>query len=131
MFGGASRNRLRRNRLSGNGYATQGNNFGIGIEGNGTNDNVVEHNTITGNANGLFMTPTVQGNIIRRNLIVGNPPVQVDVDHPSAKGADIKNLAPSSANTFDDNKCLTSANGNAPCPAVMGHSPEQSQSDRR
>jgi len=116
MFGGSSRNRLRGNRLSGNGYAAQGNNFGIGIEGTGTNDNVVEHNTVTGNTNGIFMTPTVQGNIIRRNLIVGNPPVQVDLDHPSAKGVDIKNLSPSGANTFQDNRCLTSVN--APCPAV-------------
>jgi len=120
MFGGASRNRLRGNRLSGNGYAVQGNNFGIGLQGTGTNDNVVEHNTITGNTNGLFMTPTVQGNIIRRNLIVGNPPVQVDLDHASAKGVDIKNLAPSGANTFQGNKCLTSVN--APCPAVKRQS---------
>jgi parallel beta-helix repeat protein len=122
MFGGSSRNRLRRNRLSGNGYAAQGSNFGIGIEGNGTNDNIVEYNTVTGNTNGLFMTPTVQANIIRRNVIVGNPPVQVDLDHPSTTGLDIKNLAPSGANTFQGNKCLTSVN--APCPAVKS-SPEK------
>jgi parallel beta-helix repeat protein len=117
MFGGASRNRLRGNRLSGNGYTAQGNNFGIGIEGTGTNDNVVEHNTITGNTNGLYMTAGVQGNIIRRNLIVGNPPIQVDLDHPSAKGVDIKNQAQSGANTFQSNRCLTAVN--APCPAVQ------------
>ena len=116
MFGGSSRNRLRGNRLSGNGYADQGNNFGIGIEGTGTNDNVVENNTITGNTNGLYMTAGVQGNIIRRNLIVGNPPIQVDLDHPSAKGVDIKNQAQSGANTFQSNRCLTAVN--APCPAV-------------
>jgi parallel beta-helix repeat protein len=116
MVGGASRNRLRGNRLSGNGYADQGNNFGIGIEGTGTNDNVVENNTITGNTNGLYMTAGVQGNIIRRNLIVGNPPIQVDLDHPSAKGVDIKNQAQSGANTFQSNRCLTAVN--APCPAV-------------
>ena len=116
MFGGASRNRLRRNRLSGNGYADQGNNFGIGIEGTGTDDNIVEDNTVTGNTNGLFMTAGVQGNLIRRNVIVGNPPVQVDLDHPSTKGVDIKNLAQAGTNTFKGNTCLTSVN--APCPAV-------------
>ena len=116
MIGGASRNRLRGNRLSGNGYAVQGNNFGVGIQGTGTNDNVVEHNTITGNTNGLYMTAGVQGNIIRCNLIVGNPPIQVDVDHSSAQGVDIKNQAQTGDNTFQDNKCLTSVN--APCPAV-------------
>jgi hypothetical protein len=42
--------------------------------------------------------------------------VQVDLDHPSAKGVDILNLAPSGANTFHGNKCLTSVN--APCPAI-------------
>jgi len=116
MFGGASRNRLRRNRLSGNGYAAQGNNFGVGIEGTGTNDNIVEDNTVTGNTNGLFMTAGVQGNVIRQNVIVGNPPVQVDLDHPSTNGVDIKNLAQTGANTFRGNRCLTSVNG--PCPAV-------------
>jgi parallel beta-helix repeat protein len=115
MFGGSSRNRLRGNRLSGNGYAAQGNNFGIGIL-SASHDNVVEGNTVTGNTNGVSLAATVQGNIIRRNLIVGNPPVQVDLDHPSAKGLDIKNLSPSGANTFQGNKCLTAVN--APCPAV-------------
>jgi hypothetical protein len=68
------------------------------------------------------LSATVQGNVIRRNLIVGNPPVQVDLDHPAATGVDIKNLAPSGANTFQGNKCLTSVN--APCPAVK-HKPEE------
>jgi parallel beta-helix repeat protein len=77
---------------------------------------VVEGNTVTGNTNGLYMTKAVQGNVIRRNLIVGNPPVQVDLDHPSAKGVDILNLAPDGKNTFRGNKCLTSVN--APCPAI-------------
>jgi hypothetical protein len=57
-----------------------------------------------------------QGNLIRRNLIVGNPPVQVSVENPSTSGVDIKNEAPAGANTFQDNICLTSVNG--PCPAL-------------
>jgi parallel beta-helix repeat protein len=126
MFGGSSRNRLRRNRLSGNGYSAQGHNFGIGIQGTGTNDNVVEENTVTGNTNGLYMTKAVQGNIIRRNLIVGNPPVQMDLDHTSAKGVDILNLAPDGKNTFRGNKCLTSVS--APCPAIKSEaSPEKKE----
>jgi len=124
MFGGASRNRLRRNRLSGNGYADQGNNFGIGILSK-SHDNIVEENTVTGNTNGLVMAATVQGNIIRRNVIVGNPPVQVDLDHPSAKGVDIKNQAQSGANTFQSNRCLTAVN--APCPAVK---PQPEEKDK-
>lgn len=61
------------------------------------------------------MQPGVRGNVIRRNLIVGNPPVQVDLDHTSTIGVDIRNLADDGANTFQANVCLTSVN--APCPA--------------
>lgn len=115
-MGGTSRNRLRGNRLSGNGYSAQQNNFGIGLENTGTNDNIVEDNTVIGNTNGLYMTAGVQGNIIRRNLLEGNPPVQVAVDHAVNAGFDIKNLADAGANTFVGNICVTSLN--APCPSV-------------
>jgi parallel beta-helix repeat protein len=115
-LGGSSRNRLRGNRLSGNGYSAQGNNFGIGLENTGTNDNIVEDNTVIGNTNGLYMTAGVQGNIIRRNLLEGNPPVQVAVDHTGNMGVDIKNLADAGTNTFVANICGTSIN--APCPSV-------------
>jgi parallel beta-helix repeat protein len=115
-LGGTSRNRLRGNRLSGNGYSAQQNNFGIGLENAGTNDNIVEDNTVIGNTNGLYMTAGVQGNIIRRNLLEGNPPVQVAVDHSANIGFDIKNLADPGANIFVGNICATSLN--APCPSV-------------
>jgi parallel beta-helix repeat protein len=92
------------------------NNFGIGLEGTGTNDNVVEENTVFGNSNGLYLTATVQGNIIRRNIFLGNPAVQVSVDNPSGSGVDIKNLADAGANTFEGNICVSSVN--APCPSV-------------
>ena len=71
---------------------------------------------MTGNTNGLVIAAGAQGNIIRRNLIMGNPPIQVDVDHSAAQGVDIKNQATSGANTFQGNKCLTAVN--APCPAI-------------
>lgn len=115
MFGGVSRSRLRGNRTSGNGYSAQGNNFGIGLESTDTNDNIVEDNTIVGNTNGLFMTATVQGNVIRRNVIIGNPPVQMGLDHTANNGFDIKNLAQPGQNSFTGNACLTAMN--APCPA--------------
>ena len=86
---------------------SQGNNFGIGLEGTGTNNNVVEENTVFGNSNGLFLTATVQGNIIRHNIFLGNPAVQVSVDNPSGSGVDIKNLADVGANAFEGNACVT------------------------
>jgi hypothetical protein len=65
-------------------------------------------------------------NVIRRNLIVGNPPVQVSVDNPSTSGVDIKNQAAEGLNTFQRNICLTSVN--APCPA-LGRLDEDSSSE--
>jgi len=114
MLGGTSHNRLRANRISGNGYIAPGNNFGIGIISAASTDNLIEENTITGNANGVYLVAGVQGNIIRRNLITGNPPVQVTVDNPSASGLDIRNLGTPGANTFEGNTCLTSVNANCP-----------------
>ncbi len=92
-------------------------NFGIALDGAGTNDNIVEDNTIVGNTNGFYMTAGARGNVIRRNLIVGNPAMQVDLDYASAKGVDIRNLAEEGANTFQANVCLTSIN--APCPGAV------------
>lgn len=80
-------------------------------------DNLIENNEIVGNANGVFLTAGVQGNTIRGNIIVGNPPVQVAVDHTASGGFDIKNLATTGANIFDNNTCLSGLN--APCPAVV------------
>jgi parallel beta-helix repeat protein len=86
---------------------------------------MIEDNTILGNSNGIFLAPGVQGNTIRRNVILGNPAVQVDVDHPSASGLDIKNLADDGANTFRGNVCQTAVN--APCPAVKRVQPNPQQ----
>jgi parallel beta-helix repeat protein len=77
---------------------------------------VIEENTAIGNANGIYLAAGTQGNIIRQNILVGNPPVQVAVDHTSATGVDIKSLADDGANVFRGNVCLTSVN--APCPAA-------------
>ena len=91
-----------------------GNNFGIGFTGTSSN-NLVEDNTIVGNSNGIYLQPTAVTNIFRRNLVMGNPPIQVAVNDPASNGFDIWNLSPAGANTFQANVCLTSVN--APCPA--------------
>lgn len=78
---------------------------------------MVEENTVFGNSNGLYLTATVQGNIIRRNLFVGNPAVQVSMDHPPGGGFDIKSVADLALNTFVGNVCVTGMN--APCPTLV------------
>jgi parallel beta-helix repeat protein len=88
-------------------------NFGIGLIAATDTGNVIEDNTIIGNTNGIFLAQGVQGNIFRGNLIVGNPPVQVTIDHGPSGGADILNMASDGANAFEGNVCLTSVN--APC----------------
>jgi parallel beta-helix repeat protein len=118
VYGGASRNRLRANRFIGNGYADQGKNYNFGM-GIFTNANIIEENIASGNTNGLVLGASVHGNVVRRNLIVSNPPVQISVDHVSTSGVDIKNLSPAGANFFSANICVTSVN--APCPAITSH----------
>jgi parallel beta-helix repeat protein len=102
--------------LSGNGYAAQGNNFGIGLVNPGTNDNMIIDNIIFGNSNGIYLVAGAEGNLIRRNIIAGNPAVQVSVNNPTTTGVDIRNLAAPGTNTLEDNFCLTAVN--ATCPAV-------------
>jgi parallel beta-helix repeat protein len=102
--------------LSGNGYAALGNDFGIGLTSLGNNDNVIVDNVVVGNANGILLVAGAEGNFIRRNIVAGNPAIQVSVDNPTTTGVDIRNLAAPGTNTFEDNFCLTAVN--AACPAV-------------
>ena len=113
----ALRTRIRGNRTSGNGFAAQGANFGIGLPNPADVGNVIEQNTIVGNTNGIFVAAGVKGNFFLLNLINGNPAVQIALDRPSAtSGFDILNLAAAGDNVFEGNGCLTSIN--APCPSV-------------
>lgn len=112
----ASRNRLRGNFVSGNGYAAQGSNFGIGLVDAGDDDNVIENNIVVGNVNGIILVAGAEGNFIRRNIVAGNAPVQVAVNNPTTTGVDIRNDATPDVNTIIDNVCLTGVN--APCPSV-------------
>jgi hypothetical protein len=68
---------------------------------------------VAGNTTGVFLAAGTEGNVIRRNIVTGNPAVQVAVAIP-ADGVDIRNM--SNANIFENNVCLTGVN--APCPAL-------------
>jgi len=110
---------------SGNGSALStlpsgaSNNFGVGLVGT-SKDNLIEKNKIGGNLNGVLILSTTQGgNVIRRNIIAGNPPVQVSKEFGALIGADIQDLSAPGTNTFEDNRCLTYAGaGPSPCPNV-------------
>jgi parallel beta-helix repeat protein len=100
-------NRIRWNVYGGNGSVEPANNdFGVGLVGTSSN-NLIEENIIGGNANGVLLQAGTSGNLIRRNTIVGNPPAQVSATFGAAIGADISNLSPADANTFEDNVCLS------------------------
>jgi hypothetical protein len=118
---GSSHNRIRRNEFSGNGSVAPGapgavpNDFGVGLVG-ASLDNVIEENGIGGNVNGILITPTAMGNLIRRNVIAGNPPVQLSVTFGPATGADIRDAAPPGSNTFEENLCITYLGATVPPP---------------
>ncbi len=113
------------NVYSGNGSALStlpsgaSNNFGVGLVGT-SKDNLIEKNKIGGNLNGVFIAaPTQGGNVIRCNIIAGNPPVQVSKEFGASIGADIQDLSAPGTNTFEDNRCLTYVGaGPSPCPNV-------------
>jgi parallel beta-helix repeat protein len=113
--------RVRLNNTQGNGYSDAQNNFGIGFTGTASG-NVVEENTVSGNTNGILISPLTANNVIRDNIVVGNPAIQSANTRPTAQAVDILNLAPAGATTFERNICVTSVN--APCPATGGR-PQQ------
>jgi len=128
------------NTFYGNGSATSksspsapnSNNFGLGLLGV-SQRNLIENNKIGGNVNGIYLggsgtaPPTVIGNIIRHNVIAGNPPAQVANTFGSAIGADIQNLS-TGANTFDENYCLSYAGaGPSPCSGILDFGNEDLQ----
>jgi parallel beta-helix repeat protein len=112
IFG--SDNRIRWNETGGNGYADPADDHGIGI-GSG-NNNVIEANTAIGNTNGIIVFPAATNTLVRLNVVVGNPPIQVSVSLPTSTGFDILNLSASGTNTFDRNVCITAVG--APCPGL-------------
>jgi hypothetical protein len=114
----SSRNTIRRSEVAGNGTtdpgaptAPRGNDFGIGLVA-ASHRNLIEENGVGGNLNGLAIFPaggaTPTNNLIKRNVIAGNPPTEVaDKAGPDA-GSDIRDFAGASANNrFEDNLCIT------------------------
>lgn len=127
------------NTYSGNGSALStfsggatSNNFGVGLVGS-SHDNLIEKNKIGGNLNGvLIMKSTQGGNIIRRNIIAGNPPGQVSNEFGASIGADIQDLSTAGTNTFEDNRCLTYVGSAqpAPCPSISKPEDDEDQQQR-
>jgi hypothetical protein len=123
-------NRIRRSELAGNGSAAPGtpvgtpNDFGVGLTGN-SSGNVIEENGIGGNINGILLFPATQGNLIRKNVIAGNPPIQVSATSGAAVGVDIRDFSASGANRFKENLCITYEGASpSPClklPQFAGH----------
>jgi hypothetical protein len=116
-------NRVWRNHYLGNGSIAVGgptgtpNDFGVGLVGTSSN-NVIEDNSIGGNINGILLFPLTAGNLIRRNIIAGNPPVQVSVTAGTPVGVDIRDASAPGANSFQENLCITyeGATTPPPCP---------------
>jgi len=132
----SNKNRMRKSAFYGNGsvdYANGNVTFGIGLEGS-SSENVVEENDIGGNSNGVLFFNTSSGNVVRRNIIVGNPAAQVVKTFVLAnqQGADIAFRASFAGanNTFEDNFCLTYIKGagpaTAPCPDIRTEGVEES-----
>ena len=113
-------NRFRGNVASGNGYAVSppNLNFGLALSGRG---NTVSENIITGNVTGIHISGASVDNLVYRNIIAGNPPIQISVNVPEFRGFDIRNFSPEGANTILENSCLTySGAGRSPCPSIIG-----------
>ena len=125
----SNNNRVYRNHYYGNGSVVAGaptgtpNDFGVGLVGTSSN-NLIEDNSIGGNVNGIIIFPLTSGNVIRRNIIAGNPPVQLSVTHGMPVGVDIRDASPPGANTFFENLCVTyeGATVPRPCPSFPRYS---------
>lgn len=130
----SNNNRVRRSEFFGNGSiinpsgppaAGVPNDFGVGLVGS-SSGNIIEENGIGGNINGLALFPlsptaTPAGNLIQKNVIVGNPAIEVSASSTLAPvGADIRDFAAAGSNTFRKNLCLTytGATTPPPCPNV-------------
>ena len=109
---GGGDHRIRWNETSGNGFANPSDDYGIGIVAG--NNNFIEANTAIGNTNGIVLLAAATNTVVRENVVVGNPPIQVSISVPGSSGVDILNLADRGSTTFDRNLCVTAVA--APCP---------------
>jgi hypothetical protein len=134
----SNKNRMRKSTFYGNGsldYPNGNVDFGIGFEGS-SRENLVEDDDIGGNTNGVLFFNTSSDNVVRRNIIAGNPAAQVIKTFVLAnqQGADIA-FRPTFAganNAFKDNFCLTYIQGagpaTAPCPNMRTEGVEEAAS---
>jgi hypothetical protein len=133
-------NRIRRSEFTGTGSIATGgavipdqpfpNDFGVGLVGS-SSGNIVEENGIGGNINGLALFPlgalTPTGNRIEKNVIVGNPPIEISADNPAINpvGSDVRDFSAPGSNTFKENLCMTYTGASPnPCtqlPQFAGH----------
>lgn len=134
----SNKNVMRKCTFYGNGsvdYANGNVDFGVGFEGSSTG-NQVEESDIGGNSNGVLFFNTSSDNVIRRNIIAGNPPGQVRKTFVATnqQGADIafRSTFTGANNVIEDNYCLTYIPGGgpatAPCPNVRTEGVEESLS---
>jgi parallel beta-helix repeat protein len=79
--------------------------------------NVVDGNNVTGNTNGILVGSATRQTMIRQNVVLGNPAIQVANTRPNVQAVDILNLSAAGQTTFERNTCVTSVN--APCPAIQ------------
>jgi hypothetical protein len=123
-----NKNVVRKCAFYGNGSvdAVNGNvDFGVGFEGTAS-ENRVEDSEFGGNTNGVAFFNTSSDNIVRRNVILGNPAAQVIKTFTAGnqQGADIafRPTFTGANNKIRDNVCLTYLQGGgpaaAPCPNI-------------
>jgi hypothetical protein len=126
----SNNNVVRKSQFSGNGSVgptatftaatatvASNNDFGVGLIATSTG-NLIENNSIGGNANGVLIQAGAAGNVIRSNVIAGNSPSQVTRDYGPI-GFDIKDESTTNGarNTIQGNQCLTYfGSGPSPCP---------------
>ena len=131
----SNKNRMRKSTIYGNGsvdYANGNVDFGVGFEGS-SSENRVEGNDIGGNTNGILFFNTSSNNVVRRNVIAGNPAAQVIKTFTAAnqQGADIafRSSFTGANNEITDNFCLTYIQGagpaTAPCPNIRTEGVEE------
>lgn len=82
--------------------------------------NVIDANSVTGNTNGILIAAGARQTMVRQNVVLGNPGIQIANTRPDARAVDILNLASPGETTFERNTCITSVS--APCPSI--HQPQ-------
>ncbi|PYU02109.1 MAG: hypothetical protein DMG38_01325 [Acidobacteria bacterium] len=140
----STNNRVRLNTFYGNGSATSkfspsapnSNNFGLGLFAASQN-NIIERNKIGGNINGIFLGGVGNGggdvisNIIRHNVILGNPSAEAIREFGVSIGADIQDFSTPGTNTFEGNRCLSYlGSGPNPCSSTAKPDDDEERQER-